>query len=189
MSAVRNLANQNRTVIATIHQPSRLTFELFDKILILARGRVCYFGGNKREGGNEAVDYFANSHWHFHYKPGSNPADYVIAVAGGFIPASDGRSVTGDELADYYAAKGNSSSNNTGGFVIDPNRDAMSAGFAAVPKPVMQQRQQEQHEDANVDFTDKRFNTSTMHQVKTLTYRTLVKISRDRKATVVATVR
>ncbi|KAI4183490.1 MAG: hypothetical protein LQ348_004682 [Seirophora lacunosa] len=31
-------------VIATIHQPSSGTFELFDKLLLLSAGRTCYFG-------------------------------------------------------------------------------------------------------------------------------------------------
>jgi ABC-type multidrug transport system ATPase subunit len=91
MSAVRNLANQNRTVICTIHQPSHQTYELFDTLLLLARGRVIYFGA-----ANEAIDYFMmNSPYHFPYRQGTNPADYVIAVGGGFLAAGDGRQVTG----------------------------------------------------------------------------------------------
>ncbi|KAL8980278.1 MAG: hypothetical protein Q9177_005923 [Variospora cf. flavescens] len=31
-------------VIASIHQPSTATFELFDKLLLLSAGRTCYFG-------------------------------------------------------------------------------------------------------------------------------------------------
>ena len=31
-------------VIASIHQPSTSTFELFDKLLLLSAGRPCYFG-------------------------------------------------------------------------------------------------------------------------------------------------
>jgi ABC-type multidrug transport system ATPase subunit len=38
MAAVRNLANQNRTILSTIHQPSMQTFELFDKLLLMAKG-------------------------------------------------------------------------------------------------------------------------------------------------------
>jgi ABC-type multidrug transport system ATPase subunit len=97
MSAVRNLANQNRTIIATIHQPSPQTYLLFDKLLLLAEGRVIYFGiwellllstnsnvvflfnlGPSRD----IVSYFVTSPYQFYYKPGSNPADFVIAVAG-----------------------------------------------------------------------------------------------------------
>ena len=38
MAAVRNLANQNRTVISTIHQPATMTFLLFDKVILLGEG-------------------------------------------------------------------------------------------------------------------------------------------------------
>ncbi len=35
---------------------------------------------------------------------GSNPADYVIAVGGGFLPAHSGVTVSGGELAAYYSS-------------------------------------------------------------------------------------
>lgn len=34
------------TVCATIHSPSPQTFALFDKVIILLRGRIVYFGEN-----------------------------------------------------------------------------------------------------------------------------------------------
>lgn len=34
------------TVCATIHSPSHQTFSLFDKVIILLRGRIVYFGDN-----------------------------------------------------------------------------------------------------------------------------------------------
>jgi ABC-type multidrug transport system ATPase subunit/ABC-type multidrug transport system permease subunit/uncharacterized membrane protein YhdT len=186
MSAVRNLANQNRTVIATIHQPSRLTFELFDKVLILAAGRVCYFGGNKKDEANEAVDYFAQSPWGFYYKPNSNPADYVIAVAGGFIPAKDGQPVSGAALADYYVQQSRATKN--AGFVIDPHHDAVGTVGPAQAN-ARNNGGSGNNDDETVDFSEVKYNTSTPHQIKTLTYRTLIKLTRDRKATVVATIR
>ena len=98
MSAVRNLANQNRTVICTIHQPSPETFALFDTLLLLAEGRVIYFGPT-----STMIQYFQEeSPYQFPYKKGSNAADYVVAVAGSFITASDGSTISGQELADYY---------------------------------------------------------------------------------------
>lgn len=46
-------ADQKRTVIATIHQPSSDVFQLFDKLCLLVDGKVVYFGPC-----NEAVAYF-----------------------------------------------------------------------------------------------------------------------------------
>ncbi|KAG6422207.1 hypothetical protein SASPL_118772 [Salvia splendens] len=41
---LRGLAKDQRTVIASIHQPSSQVFELFDKLCLLSRGRTVYFG-------------------------------------------------------------------------------------------------------------------------------------------------
>ncbi|KAG6426106.1 hypothetical protein SASPL_110321 [Salvia splendens] len=41
---LRGLAKDQRTVIASIHQPSSEVFELFDKLCLLSRGRTVYFG-------------------------------------------------------------------------------------------------------------------------------------------------
>ncbi|KAF3483944.1 uncharacterized protein GIQ15_03268 [Arthroderma uncinatum] len=45
MSFVKALAKKNNLiVIASIHQPSTSMFQSFDKLLILSRGKTCYFG-------------------------------------------------------------------------------------------------------------------------------------------------
>lgn len=65
MSAVRNLANQNRTIICTIHQPSPDTFFLFDKLMLLGSGKVIYYGPV-----SDVVAYFVSSPWEFKYIQG-----------------------------------------------------------------------------------------------------------------------
>jgi len=44
VSALRDLANEGRTIVATIHQPSAAVFECFDRVLLLAVGRVVFNG-------------------------------------------------------------------------------------------------------------------------------------------------
>ena len=45
MSYVRQVADANKLiVIASIHQPSTATFELFDRLLLLSGGRTCFSG-------------------------------------------------------------------------------------------------------------------------------------------------
>jgi ABC-type multidrug transport system ATPase subunit len=186
MAAVRNLANQNRTIICTIHQPSHQTFELFDTLLLLARGRVIYFGA-----ANESIDYFLNSPYRFHYKAGSNPADYVIAVGGSFIPASDGRHIPGDDLADYYVKQQTANPK----FVIDPRKNAIfeTGTLPAVAHSLhdghraMSQAQQDALEEMQLEVRP--YITSTSHQIKTLSHRAFIKTARDRKATIAATFR
>ncbi|EAW14323.1 putative ABC transporter [Aspergillus clavatus NRRL 1] len=45
ISYVKELAIANNLIIiASIHQPSTTTFQLFDKLLLLSKGKTCYFG-------------------------------------------------------------------------------------------------------------------------------------------------
>ena len=67
---------------------------LFDKLMLLAEGRVIYFGSSR-----DVVNYFVTSPYQFYYKPASNPADYVIAVAGSFIFSCSGQKISGGELS------------------------------------------------------------------------------------------
>ena len=96
-SAVRALADDDRTIVCTIHQPSATAYENFDMLVLLAAGKVIYFGDAKK-----VVSFFTNSLFGFSYNETQNPADFVIAVAGGFVPSKSGKSITGDELVSYY---------------------------------------------------------------------------------------
>ena len=98
MSAVRNLTNQNRTVVCTIHQPSPVTYSLFDKLLLLGEGKVIYFGPSK-----EVVKYFITTPYEFKYIKGTNPAEFVIAIGGGFVNASNGQKISASELASHFS--------------------------------------------------------------------------------------
>ena len=49
MKFISQMAKRHKLiVIASIHQPSATTFELFDNLLLLSQGRTCYFGAVKR---------------------------------------------------------------------------------------------------------------------------------------------
>lgn len=55
MNFVRNIAKRYKVlVIASIHQPSTTTFELFDKLMLLSKGQVVYNGAV-----NKVAGYFA----------------------------------------------------------------------------------------------------------------------------------
>jgi len=74
MEILGDLARKDgRTVISTIHQPNSDIFEQFDRLMLLARGKIIYF--------NEArlsVDYFAG---HGNQCPDlSNPADFFMTM-------------------------------------------------------------------------------------------------------------
>ncbi len=65
MTVVRGLVKRGITICATIHCPSPHTFTLFDRALIMQRGRAVYFGLN----GQPAIDYFYE-----HFPKASMPA-------------------------------------------------------------------------------------------------------------------
>lgn len=78
---MRRLANNGQAILCTIHQPSAMLFQRFDRLLLLARGgRTVYFGDI---GGNSEIliDYFLRNG-----APGcgpdANPAEYILQVIG-----------------------------------------------------------------------------------------------------------
>ena len=44
VEVMQKLAQQGRTIISTIHQPSSQVFQMFDKLFLLAEGRVAFSG-------------------------------------------------------------------------------------------------------------------------------------------------
>ena len=44
VSVLKDMAAQGRTIICTIHQPSSEVFAMFDKLLLMADGRVAFMG-------------------------------------------------------------------------------------------------------------------------------------------------
>ena len=69
----RNLSDQGKTIVCTIHQPSSQVFAMFDRILLMAEGRVAFLGNT-----NDAVDFFQNINRPCPYN--FNPADHYIHV-------------------------------------------------------------------------------------------------------------
>jgi ABC-type multidrug transport system ATPase subunit len=69
METLLHLAQEGRTVIATIHQPRSDIFELFDLVILLSKGDVVYFGHAKR-----MIEYFGSLKYECPLL--ANPADY-----------------------------------------------------------------------------------------------------------------
>lgn len=74
MEILLDLAKKNkRTVFSTIHQPNSDCFEIFDRLLLLARGKIIYFNE-----ANLAVDYFKSIG--YNCPDLTNPADYFMTI-------------------------------------------------------------------------------------------------------------
>ena len=64
------------SILCTIHQPSAMLFQRFDRLLLLAKGgRTVYFG-DIGQGSRTLIDYFERNGAPA-YVPGCNPAEYM----------------------------------------------------------------------------------------------------------------
>ncbi|KAK1429299.1 hypothetical protein QVD17_11505 [Tagetes erecta] len=75
---LQDIAEADKTVITTIHQPSSRLFHKFDKLILLGRGSLLYFGK-----ASEAMDYFSS----IGCCPliSMNPAEFLLDLANGNI--------------------------------------------------------------------------------------------------------
>ena len=44
VDSMKNMANNGKTIVCTIHQPSSEIYERFDRLFLMAEGRVAYAG-------------------------------------------------------------------------------------------------------------------------------------------------
>lgn len=72
---LRQLSRNGRTIICTIHQPSACAFQLFDQLILLSKGRICYNGPSYN---SEA--FFRSIGFTPIDTVGNNPADFILSV-------------------------------------------------------------------------------------------------------------
>ncbi|KAA8901298.1 ABC-2 type transporter-domain-containing protein [Sphaerosporella brunnea] len=78
---MRKLANNGQAILCTIHQPSAILMQEFDRLLFLASGgRTVYFGPIG-ENSNILTSYFEKNGAH-HCPPEANPAEWMLEVIG-----------------------------------------------------------------------------------------------------------
>lgn len=71
MSTMQKLAQNGRTVVASIHQPRSAIYELLDKLVLVSEGRTIFLGEAK-----DAARFFADHG--FVCPPFFNQADYYL---------------------------------------------------------------------------------------------------------------
>lgn len=77
---LRKLADQGQAILCTIHQPSSLLFESFDRLLLLQRGGNTVYFGDIGSDSHVLRDYFAR-HGAV-CPPNVNPAEYMLEAIG-----------------------------------------------------------------------------------------------------------
>ncbi|KAK9235227.1 ABC-2 type transporter-domain-containing protein [Lipomyces kononenkoae] len=80
-SLMRKLANNGQAILCTIHQPSAVLFQEFDRLLFLVKGgRTVYFG-EIGENSKTLTSYFETNGAH-RCPPNANPAEWMLEVVG-----------------------------------------------------------------------------------------------------------
>ncbi|KAH8334413.1 hypothetical protein KR059_009954 [Drosophila kikkawai] len=74
INLLKKLALEGRTVICTIHQPSALTFAMFDHLYAIAEGQCIYSGGSQN-----LLPFLGALN--LHCPESYNPADYLMEIA------------------------------------------------------------------------------------------------------------
>lgn len=78
---LRKLADNGQAILCTIHQPSAILFQEFDRLLFLASGGLTVYFGDIGERSQTLTNYFARKG----ARPcgeGENPAEYMLEVIG-----------------------------------------------------------------------------------------------------------
>jgi energy-coupling factor transporter ATP-binding protein EcfA2 len=81
LNLLEKLTNAGQAILCTIHQPSAILFQRFDRLLFLAAGgKTVYFGPVGRDS-NILIDYFERN-GALECPPGANPAEYMLEAIG-----------------------------------------------------------------------------------------------------------
>lgn len=84
MTKMKQLAAySNKMVLVTIHQPSSRLYQLFDSVLLLARGQVVYSG----KAHDDPLEFFQK--FGHVCEPNFNPADFYMEVLKSDQPVLD----------------------------------------------------------------------------------------------------
>lgn len=78
---IKKLSNAGQAVLCTIHQPSALLLEQFDRLLFLAKGGKTVYFGDIGPGCSTLIDYFV-SKGSQPCAPDANPAEWILDVVG-----------------------------------------------------------------------------------------------------------
>jgi ATP-binding cassette subfamily G (WHITE) protein 2 (PDR) len=78
---MEKLTRNGQAILCTIHQPSSLLFQRFDRLLLLAKGGKTVYFGEIGHDSKTLVDYFVRNGG-APCEPGVNPAEYMLEVIG-----------------------------------------------------------------------------------------------------------
>jgi ATP-binding cassette, subfamily G (WHITE), member 2, SNQ2 len=78
---LRKLADAGQSILCTIHQPSAVLFEQFDRLLLLQKGGKTVYFGDTGVGSKTLINYFEKNRGSS-CSPEANPAEYILEQIG-----------------------------------------------------------------------------------------------------------
>ncbi|KAL6230685.1 hypothetical protein BDW75DRAFT_221990 [Aspergillus navahoensis] len=78
---METLTKNGQAILCTIHQPSAMLFQRFDRLLLLAKGGKTVYFGEVGQGARTLMDYFVHNGGSA-CPPGANPAEHMLEVIG-----------------------------------------------------------------------------------------------------------
>lgn len=81
LDLIDTLTKHGQAILCTIHQPSAMLFQRFDRLLFLAKGGKTIYFGDIGENSSILSSYFERNGAH-HLAPGENPAEWMLDVIG-----------------------------------------------------------------------------------------------------------
>ncbi|RAL06950.1 putative ABC multidrug transporter [Aspergillus homomorphus CBS 101889] len=78
---METLTKNGQAILCTIHQPSAMLFQRFDRLLLLAKGGKTVYFGEVGEGSRVLMDYFVRNGG-TPCPPGANPAEHMLEIIG-----------------------------------------------------------------------------------------------------------
>lgn len=97
---MRKLANHGQAILCTIHQPSAILMEQFDRLLLLQKGGQTVYFGELGKGCSKMIEYF-ESKGSEKFPPEGNPAEFMLHVIG----AAPGSHITSDYHKIWMASE------------------------------------------------------------------------------------
>ncbi|KAF5024207.1 hypothetical protein F66182_3721 [Fusarium sp. NRRL 66182] len=81
LDLLEKLTNAGQAILCTIHQPSAMLFQRFDRLLFLAKGGKTVYFGDIGENSKTMTSYFERNGGHA-CPPDANPAEWMLEVIG-----------------------------------------------------------------------------------------------------------
>ncbi|KAK3405490.1 hypothetical protein EUGRSUZ_K01997, partial [Eucalyptus grandis] len=168
--ALRNIADEGRTVICSMHQPSSEVFDLFDDLLLLSSGETVFLGEAKM-----AIEFFADAGFACPRK--KNPSDHFLRCISLDFDSVTATLLLSPRNCQNPASSGFSMKMKTAEIKATLIESYKSSEYSCAVRRKMQEIAATK--DYQVCQLNKNTNSSKWKQLRILTHRSFINMYRD----------